>query len=292
MDRYIFGEGGGRTEEEFTDKLTNALELIKYLEEKGINAKRSRLGRYTEFYDRYLAEKCSEQEVRDHLLFVMREMDEWSWIFRGLTVNEPDGFLELLKIAIGGPAYAKEETENTRPRNIQLELRVASYFIQAGYEVSFSGIEDLLVKVGRYPVFIECKRVGSEKQIRKRAKEAVKQLQRRYAGARGPSYGLAVLDVGRIIHPMQGIAMGANEIVARDGLRAQLEKLDRENDTSDIFSKDRRLIAVWQQVIAPTIHEEEHDIATRFSSLYSVYAREGQRKWDLFQTMKSAFEVV
>ncbi|HEC59000.1 hypothetical protein LCGC14_0751080 [marine sediment metagenome] len=292
METFILGEGGGRTEEEFTEKLTNARALINYLEEKGINARRSRIGRYTEFYDRYLSQKCSEQEVRDHLLFVMREMDEWSWIYRGLTIKEPDGFLELLKIAIGGPEYAKEETENTRPRNIQLELRVASYFLQAGYEVSFAGVEDLLVKIGRYRVFIECKRIGSAKQIRKRAKEAVRQLKRRYAGARGQSYGLAVLDVSRVIHPLQGIAMGVNETVARDGLRAQLVKLDRDYDTSDIFSKDRRLIAVWHQAIAPTIHEAENDIATRFSSLYSIYGREGQKKWDLFQQMKMAFEVV
>lgn len=292
MELDIFGEGGGRTEEKFPEKLANAQELIKYLEAKGINAKKSRLGRYADFYNRYLAQQCSEQEVRDHLLFVMREMDEWSWIFRGLNVHEPDGFFELLKDAIGGPVYAKEEGENTRPRNIQLELRVASYFLQAGYDVSFAGVEDLLVTVDRYPVFIECKRIGSKKQIQKRAKEAVKQLQRRYASARGPSYGLAVLDVSRVIHPLQGIATGVNEVVARDGIRAQLGQLGRENDTSDVFSKDRRLIAVWQQAIVPTVHEAEHNIATKFSSLYSVYAREGQRKWDLFQKMRPAFEVV
>lgn len=292
MERYILGEGGGRTEEGFSEKLDSARELIEYLEGKGISAQKSRLGRYADFYSRYLARQCSSQEVRDHLLFVMREMDEWCWIFRGLKANEPPGFLDLLKDAIGGPLYAREEGENTRSRNVQLELRVASYFLQAGYEVSFAGVEDLLVTVDRYPVFIECKRIASKKQIQKRAKEIVRQLQRRYASARVPSYGLAVLDVSRVIHPLQGIASGVNEMVARDGIRAQLGQLDKEVDTSEIFSRDKRLIAVWQQAIVPTVHEAEHGIATRFSSLYSVYACKGQRKWDLFQKMRPAFEVI
>jgi hypothetical protein len=292
MEKFYAGEGGGRTDENFDSKLVNARLLLGYLEAKGLNARKSRVGRYVDFYEAYLAGKCEEQETRDKLLFVMREMDEWGWIYRGLQRGEPEGFLELIEVALGGPAFAKDEAENTRPRNIQLELRIGSYFLQAGYAVSFAGLEDLVVNVRGFPVFVECKRIGSRKQVQKRAKESIKQLKRRYASIKGVSYGLVVLDVSRVIHPEQGLAIGVNELVARDGIRAQLSQLDQESDTSPIFAKDKHLISVWQQAIVPTIHEKEECLATRFSSLHSIYAKQGQRKWDLFEALKPAFEVI
>lgn len=292
MDKYYFGDGGGRTDESLNDKLAIARGIVSYLESKGLNARRSRVGRYVDFYEAYLAGKCEEQEIRDKLLFVIREMDEWIWIYRGLQCREPEGFLDLVDIALGGPAFARDESDKTRPRNIQLELRVGSYFLQTGYTVSFAGLEDLIVNIGQYPIFVECKRIGSKKQVQKRAKEALKQLQRRYASARGVSYGLVVLDVSRVIHPLQGMTSGTNELVARDGIRAQLAQMDQDSNTAPIFAKDRRLISVWQQAIVPTIHGDEEELATRFSSLHAVYARQGQRRWDLFQALRPAFEAV
>lgn len=293
MERIEFGAtGGGKTVEPFDKKLNDSFEIIDYLEANGLPARQSRLGKYAKFYERYLSGLCSEEEVRDNLLFVLREMDEWSWIYKGLKIREPDGYMGLLKQAIGGPAFAKEESNNTTPRNIQLELRIGSYFLQADYDISFSGREDLAVVVNGFPVFVECKRLNSPKQVLKRSREAVKQLKNRYKSNRGPSYGLVVLDVSKVIHPKQGIATGVNEIVARDGIRAQLKEFDLRYDTSGIFSKDRKLISVWMQAIVPTVHEAEKEVAIRFSSLHSIYAREGQRRWHLLQELKRAFEIV
>ena len=112
-----------------------------------MRASETRLGEYIRFYEKFLSNRCTTKEIQDNLLFVMREMDEWSWIFRGLMKKEPEGFFSLLKEAIGGPAFAKNESENTRPRNIQLELRVGSYFLQSGFDITFSGLSDLMVNV-------------------------------------------------------------------------------------------------------------------------------------------------
>ena len=143
-----------------------------------------------------------------------------------------------------------------------------------------------------YSVFVECKRLNSPTQIVKRAKESVRQLKHRYQVAIRPSYGMVVLDVSRVIHPMQGIATGLNELVAREGIRSQLKSFDQEHDTSRIFKKDKNLISVWMQAIVPTMHIEENEPSTRFSSLHSIYALEGQRRWHLFHEIKKAFEVV
>lgn len=271
MNRIYYGESpGGKTTESFSQKLLDAQKLIEYLELKGLRASQSRLGEYVKFYERFLSDNCSEKEIADNLLFVTREMDEWSWIYKGLMNKEPTGFIDLLKEALGGPSFAKNESENTRPRNIQLELRIGSYFLQAGFDISFSGLADLIVKVDRFPVFIECKRLNSPKQVIKRAKEAVRQLKRRYKTAKTSAYGLVVMDVSRVIHPKQGLATGDNEMVARDGIRAQLQQFDSEHDTSSVFEKDKKLISVWKQAIVSTFHVETEEPATRFSSLHSI----------------------
>ncbi len=292
MNRIFYGESpGGKTIESFTQKLIDANQLIKYLESKGLRITNTRLGEYVKFYERFLSNSCSDKEIQDNLLFVMREMDEWIWIYRGLMKKEPEGFIDLLKEALGGPAFAKDESDNTRPRNIQLELRVGSYFLQSEFGVTFSELSDLIVYVDGYPVFVECKRLNSPRQVIKRAKESVRQLKCRYKVAKAPSYGLVVLDVSRVIHPKQGIATGLNEFVARDGIRAQLKSFDKEYDTSRVFAKDKKLISVWMQAIVPTVHIKEKEISTRFSALHSIYAYKGQRRWYLFHKMKRAFEV-
>ena len=145
MKRVPFGESpGGKTAETFDQKLANAENLVEYLKSKGLPTEHTRLGHYVRFYRRFVAGECTDDEVRDQLYFVMREMDEWSWIYRGVVNSEPEGLLDRLKQAVKGVAFAKDEGENTKARNIQLELRVASYFLQAGFDVNLSGPSDLL----------------------------------------------------------------------------------------------------------------------------------------------------
>lgn len=290
MDRISFSEKTVKTSETFAEKAANAVRLIEYIESRGLRAWETRLGEYSRFYRRYLSGACSDEEIKTKLLFVMREMDEWSWIYRGLTKIEPEGSFELLKQAIGGVAFASGEAADTRPRNIQLELRVASYFLQTGFSVSFSGLSDLVVDVDGIPVFVECKRLNSPRQVIKRAKEAAHQLKNRYQNSRERSYGMVVLDASRIVHPKQGIVSGVTETTVRDGLRTQLKAFDLEYDTSTVFAKDKRLISVWIQVIAPGFYYTEEDPSTRFSSMHSIYAHEGQTRWNIFQKMKPAFE--
>lgn len=291
MDRILFAQFGGKTADTFAQKATDAARLIDYLESKGLRAKQTRLGEYSRFYRRYLSGECSNKDLEDNLPFVMREMDEWSWIYRGLTKSEPEGSLELLRQAVGGVAFAKGETTDTRARNIQLELRVASYFLQAGFSVTFSGLSDLVVEVEGFPVFVECKRLNSPRQVIKRAKEAARQLKHRYQNSQKSSYGLVVIDASRIIHPKQGIVSGPTEAIIRAGLQAQLTAFDRQYDTSQVFANDKRLISVWIQAMAPAFHlADKNELCTLFSSLHSIYAHEGQRRWNLFQRMRPAFE--
>lgn len=92
--------------------------------------------------------------------------------------------------------------------------------------------------------------------------------------------------------PKQGVASGGTELIVRDGIRDQLKEFDTTYDTTMIFEKDKKLISVWMQAIVPAVHVEENESSTRFSSLHTIYARQGQRRWHLFHEMKKVFEVV
>lgn len=280
MNRIPFGWGGGVTTESLAAKSASTARLIEWLEAKGLRARQTRLGEYLRLYDQFLTGKCSDVEISDKLLFAMREIDEWSWIYQGLLRAEPEGSFELLSQAIDGVAYAKDESLDTRPRNIQLELRVASYFLQTGFSVSLSDVSDLVVNVEGFPIFVECKRLNSPRQVAKRSKEAARQLRQRYQNGKKPSYGLVVLDASRVIHPKQGISFGLSEALLRAELQAQLQVFDREYDTSKVFSKDQKLVSVWMQAITPAFHSGNAP-CTLFSSLHSIYAHEGQRRWHL-----------
>jgi len=268
LNKFPFGASGGRTTESFAEKATFATRLIEYLEMKGIRARQTRLGEYESLLQRLLSSNYNDKEMEDKLLLVMRELDEWSWIYRGLMKAEPEGSLELLRQAVDGVAFAKDESTNTRPRNTQLELRVASYFLQAGFPVSFSGLSDLVVDVEGFPVFVECKRLNSPKQVDKRAKEAARQLRHRYKSTLVASYGLVVLDISRIIHPKQGIGSAPSLAMCRAGLQDQLKEFDREYDTSPIFFKDKKLILVWKQAIAPAFY---YDLDVSVGSEWSLH---------------------
>jgi hypothetical protein len=292
MHSILFAvSGGNKTTDTFAQKATDAARLMDYLESKGLRPNQTRLGEYSRFYRKYLSGKCSNTEIEEKLIFVMREMDEWSWIYRGLMQCEPAGSFDLLKQAMGGVAFAKGEAEDTRPRNIQLELRIASYFLQAGFAVSFSGLADLVVDVDGFPVFIECKRLNSPKQVIKRGKEAARQLKHRYQTFHKSSYGLVVLDAGRTIHPKQGVVSGPTEAIIREGLQAQLNTFERDYDIFESFATDKRLISVWIQAMAPGFHlADKTELCTLFSSVYSIYGRQGQRRRYLFERMRTAFE--
>ncbi|MFY9317367.1 MAG: hypothetical protein WAO95_17655 [Burkholderiales bacterium] len=291
MERQFFAEYRPvRTSESYGEKLAHVRQLVSQLEKIGVRATSSRVGSYVRFLERYLAKKCTVDEIEQRLLHVLREVDEWSWIQRAFQNTTIESIASLLKEAIGGPDFVDAEGENTRPRNIQLELRVGSYFLQSGFEVKFSDSSDLTLDVVGFPVFVECKRLGSTRQVIKRASEAAKQLRRSYRGVGEPAYGLIVLDVSRIVEPRHWIGIGANELATRDAIRSRIVAFADAYDTSKVFGKDKKLLAVWHQAILPTYHLQENESSTIFSSNIRIYAQEGQRRWMLFQKIRDAFE--
>jgi hypothetical protein len=276
--------------ESIPQKMAKISGFIQYLETKGLKPLNTRVGEYLRFFERLVSHKCSEEEIRTKLVSVIREIDEWLWVYKGLLIKEPKNIFDLVDKAMGGPHLARDENENTFPRNTQLELRICSYFLQNGFEVDVSSSSDLIVQVNEVPVFVECKRLNSPTQVLKRAKEAKKQLHKRYKSINGPSNGIVVLDVSRVIQPSQGLAILPNYPVAKGEIQAQILAFNDKFNTSKIFAEDDKLLFVWMQAIVATWIASDKEPGTRFSSVHTIYAKKDKRSWGLWETIKPLLE--
>jgi len=279
------------TSQQRLDRLDALREL---LERRGLRVAPTRVGQYLKALTQFVAlagQRELEHHEFDDYLFTLREVDELLWVFKGLRVHEPAGALEKVEKALGGQRFSSEDLNSTA-RNYLFELRIASYFLQAGFKVEMGDEADLTVRVDEATVHIECKRPESPTKVRARAKEALRQLKRRFeSDVTGRSLGLVAVDVGRILHPAQGLAVGVTAQLARDGLRAQLLKFDDEYQLGQVFRDETRILSVWLQVLTPVLHVVEQQPATRFSSLHLPLVPEFGQQWRIFNRLRSAFEL-
>jgi hypothetical protein len=283
------------------ERLERLASFRELLEQRGLRVAPTRVGQYLKALSRFatLAQVPDTIETRaglnhdefDQYLFVLREVDELLWVFKGLQVREPAGALDKIEKALGGQMLSREDLNSTA-RNYLFELRIASYFLQAGLEVDMSDDADVMVRLDTAAVHIECKRPESRAKVLTRAKEALRQLQRRFEqDGDARSLGLVAIDVGRILHPGQGLSFGVTAESMRDGLRAQLLKFDDEYQLAKVFRGEKRVLSVWLQLLTPVLHMTEGQPATRFSSLHLPLVPEFGERARVFEKLRSAFEL-
>ena len=111
----------------------------------------------------------------DWYLYTLREVHELMWILKGLKKHIPKGIDEKLGIIVSGRDFAALDS-NSLSRNTQFELRIASYFCQAGCYVDLSGKTDIVAFNKKHAFYTECKRVGSSQQLEGRLSYAKEQL--------------------------------------------------------------------------------------------------------------------
>jgi hypothetical protein len=274
------------------EQLNRFIEFIDWLQSLGIRTEASRIQKYRRFLEQRTNQKDflkDEKNVNDAFFFG-REVEELLWIYSGLKICLPEGAIPVLKKMVGGDPYSSKEYSNTKARNFQLELRIAVYFIKAGYSVDLSQDSDVVVYFSDATLYVECKRLDSSLMVHKRAKALAKQLKARYSLKR-KCFGLAVFDVGRIINPNQGMSIGKDSLHARDGIRDLLVNFVSMHDIASVFSADQRIVSVWVQALTPTLHMTERMPVTRFSSNHISLAKKGSGNEMMFNRLKSVFEI-
>lgn len=267
--------------------------FYSWTEARGLRVSSTRLRSYIDEFGNYDTKTTFadlEIEGANRFIFLLREVDELLWIYSGLKVAEPLGAGAVLEKALGGTDLAREEKPTAAARNFQFELRIASYFLHAGFWVDLSTETDLRVQLSNSMLHVECKRVSSPKKIRYRAKEALKQLRRRMVSDKSKMnvYGLPAIDLSRALHPEQGMASAWNHQNVRTGLQQQLLRVDDRHNFGEIFGRDKNVLSVWLQLSAPTVSVEGP--ATRFSSLHIPLAPKSGPRAKAFEELRRVFE--
>ena len=200
------------------------------------------------------------------------------WILKGLKVHLPKGLEEKLKLIVGGKDFAALDS-NSHSRNIQFELRIASYFCQAGFDVDLSKKTDVVAVSEKQAFYIECKRVGNINQIKRRLSETKKQLRegmpRKNRGR--ISYGCIAADVTKVAFSHNGLTFGMTNDHSRDVVQEKLITIANAVQRLPLFRDYRNLIQYWLQIHIPALITYPPATVTRFSS-YMIHNERLDRK--------------
>ena len=232
----------------FTSYIEDLEKFINLIEERGLRTENTRISRYL----KYLKQIDSNSEVdeekifkdsvgeplkssNDWMLYILREVHELAWIFKGIKKNPPIGIDDKLKKIIGGRDFAALDSDSSS-RNIQYELRIASFFCQYGCKVDLSHGTDIIAEDKKFCYFIECKRIASKNALQKRIVEArdqlIKKIPKKYK--RKSVYGVIAADVTKICYTHNGLIFAQTPEHAKD---INTYKINEIADSIDKFHK-------------------------------------------------------
>ena len=267
---------------DYSVRLADLIEFKCFLESHGITTQNTRIERYIQYFEQVVvgveaAEvsifKNSQDErfksKTDWLLYALREVDELMWILKGFKTHVPNGLADRLKDLVSGSDFAALDT-NSRARNVEFELRIASYFCQAGYQVDLSTTTDIIALNGDFAFFIECKRVASASQVKQRLAEAVKQLGRRMPRKHlnRHAYGYVALDVTKVAYSHNGLTWGITPEHSKDINQNKLKFIASQIDRDVNSYATKGLLKCWLQIHISCLIANPPAVMSRFSSYY------------------------
>jgi hypothetical protein len=286
------------------DCLDDLLAMRDLLAGRGIPTRNTRIDRYIAYLQLACAagpadaanqfKNSVDERFRsptDWLLYVLREVHELIWIYKGISVAPPSGVDDKLKLIVSGSDFAALDRDS-RSRDTQFELRVASYFCQAQCEVHLEQETDIVAVAGSKVFYLECKRVGSRKQLMKRIDEARGQLRRRMPSriGRRPVYGCIALDVTKVAFAHNGLTWGLTSDHSRDVIQDKLREIGGELDDGTLFCQPKSLLFFWLQIHIPALIYHPPQNMTRFSSLQVIREVLERRERSAATTFYGIFE--
>lgn len=285
---------------EMSVHLADLIEIQNYLENKEINVSNTRISRYKEYLEAVVNNDSIDvssifsnskdvpfKNKGDWHAYIIREVHELMWILKGLKIHEPLGIEEKLKVIVNGSDFAVLDKQSIS-RDLQFELRIASYFCQSGFDVDLSCDTDIIAIKDKYAFYMECKRVGSVKQLSKRIAEAKKQLKLRMPKnhKRCHVFGGIVIDVTKAAFPHNGLTFGMTNEHSRDYIQEKLTDMADAVDVGSIIRGAGNIIECWMQIHIPAIITYPPSLLTRFSSFFLTrddLSRKGRRADSIFK---------
>ncbi|MGZ5076025.1 MAG: hypothetical protein ACXV9R_05330, partial [Methylobacter sp.] len=176
--------------------------------------------------------------------------------------------------------------------NAQFELRIASYFCQAGYEVDLSTETDVVASKSKSMYFVECKRVSSENQLSRRVNDAQKQLDLRMPQDtwKRRHFGVVTVDVTKIGFTHNGLTLGYTSEHTKDIIQDKLIEISGRINKDRCFNSKKTLL-LWVQIHIPALVIHPTTFITRFSSNFIVNPQLSGRNLKAFRILQNVLHI-
>lgn len=244
--------GTNDTLSDFKNLTKNFIDVTNWLESLDIVTSKGRINDYKIFLD------SIDETEKSHLLSLFfsnmyREIYELIWVYKNHSKFKPSINLNFIKSTLKGVTTINlEKTADQSSRNYLFELRVASYYINCGYDIKLDDVTDLIVSKDGMKYYIECKRISSVKQIPIRIKEASRQLDKRLQpNELKNTYGLIWIDLSFVQVGFRGFY--STYFRKNSQLVARLELMEIMQNSIPDFAMDNRIIGIYSQTLYPGI---------------------------------------
>jgi hypothetical protein len=175
----------------------------EWISDLGIEFKRTRFGDYEKDFSEFIKGGGKENAKESVKTFFNAQLEANDLI---RVKNAFDSFnsaqaLDTIKKSVAGQKF-RNGSKTDQSRDFAFELSMASRFIKAGYDVDLRTITDIVVEIDGRRLYVECKRIKSEKQLEKRVKEANSQTKVRISGdTSSRSRSFIALNLTDVINP-------------------------------------------------------------------------------------------
>lgn len=191
---------------DFEDLLKMYDEVCGWFSSLGFEYSRTRYGIYKKHVTSFVAINNGENtvdnlnEFKESFDNAYLEVNEIIRIYNSLKDINSTEFIAQIKKVISGREF-RGNMDGDQARDFLFELSIATRFLRAGYTVSLTGICDVVVDLGQDgTLYVECKRIKSEKKLADNVKKANKQISTRIkASFSNKVYGLVAINITDLI---------------------------------------------------------------------------------------------
>lgn len=253
----------------YRDRLSNLEDLIHefnnvldWFKELNIKTDVGRIAVYQQYFNNLVDNPVNESIPSIVRANLHRELFELIWIYKNFVGEKSDKIKDYLKKTLKGVVASNlDSTKDQSSRNYLFELRVASYFLNSGYEINLDTDCDLVAIKSKEKYFVECKRITSYDKIGERIKEAFKQLEKRLeSDTTSKKYGIIWIDISFVQCNYTGFYSSYYRMTAQAAARLDLRFLQKE--TLPKLKTSKRIIGIVYQTIYPGISEEPRGMYT------------------------------
>ncbi len=194
----------------------------------------------------------------------LSEATEIIRIHRGLAALYSSGLRGKLQVVLSGQDGRPSVSDFDPGRDTAFELLLASRCHRAGLQVEIGAVADLVILLNNAELFVECKRLKSNEKIRKRIKNAMKQLHRRYKTARNPltARGIVALSITDSSNPEHGLMIGHTMEEVSAKVQRHVDHFVTQHQSLWHQVEDKRTIGILVELSTPSVVESENLLTT------------------------------